>query len=195
MEQQILSKCLQQLWQERQGLEDAERKRQRSVELLNDFNTSAHCFLKLIERLLARQSEELDSRMVLQQAVNCLSLEEQASSMFWNDQLAFYGNWLTVFEKELYADQDRCLLKLSVKELLVLLRLGKDLKLLGDSQLKQLFQFVSLHIRTERQEVLSYESLRKKYSQIDLETLRQVKKLLDRLSGQMNHYFALLSNK
>jgi hypothetical protein len=195
MEEPILSKYFYQLRQKRHTLTEAKAAHKPSFELLEEFNASARIFLELIERLFKEQAKELDNRIGFQQAVSNMGLDEAAFLMFWRDQMSFYSSWLEDFDRQWYEDQERCLLKLSVKEMLMLLRLSKDLKLLGDSQLKQLFQFISLHFRTDKQEVLSYESLRKKYSQIDLETLRQVKNLLDKLSSRTNHYFALLSNK
>ena len=163
--------------------------------VLESYNESLHAFLENLERLLQHLRDDLAARQALQRTMNKTVMAEGAAQMFWQDQLHFYSQWLKTIDRQFYDDQDRCALRVTVKELLWLLRLLNDEQLIASHQLKQLFQFISLHMRTEKQELLSYESLRKKYSQLDVEVLRNVKTLLNTLLKRTNHYFALLSNK
>ncbi|WP_028298208.1 hypothetical protein [Olivibacter sitiensis] len=195
MKRQTINQCLHQLWQIWQKAESSGTTPASCAQLLDSLNTDAYRLLERLDALRQQQLHELQGRARLQRAMDGLPLDEEVFALFCKDQVSFYGRWLARFDSEFSAQGAHCALQLSAREILLVLRLAKDLQLLGDRPLKPLLQFVSLHLRTHRQEPLSYESLRKKYSQLDAETLRQVKQLLIKMNQRINHYFVLLSNK
>ncbi len=136
---------------------------------------------KLLEEVRhwsAVMEHELQGRWDLQQLVRKTDLNGDALKLFWNDQLVFYENWLSKWIEQMDVDSRRCVVNMSMRKVLMLLRLARDVDIVPNAPLKYAFVFITKHLRTVHQEQISYESIRKKYSQLDEATISEVEILL-----------------
>jgi len=85
-------------------------------------------------------------------------------------------------------ESQRCVVNISVRKMLMLLRLARDVELLPDDPLKHAFVFITKHFRTAQQEQISYESIRKKYSQMDSVAIAEVEGLLRECLKKLAEY-------
>ncbi|TDQ79241.1 hypothetical protein [Sphingobacterium yanglingense] len=109
---------------------------------------------------------------------------------FLKDQFVFLKDWFVDFEKVVFPFADRCQLNLSVREVLYLIRLLRDAGLLEKEELKYTYRFLGNNFRTAQQKLLSVESLRKKYSQLDKRVMHNTTALLARLA-ELNKAYLL----
>lgn len=166
--------------------------------------TNIPAMQNLMERLLlflsgfvvyVREQEKLlDERLLLQQKINLSMLDEKLQEHFYRDQLSFLKNWIYSFEKSIYQSNGSCQLNISSRDVLYLIRLLRDAEVLERSDLKNTFHFVSGHFHTPQQDKLSAESLRKKYSQLDIKMISNTELLLKRLLDINVAYRKALSN-
>lgn len=108
--------------------------------------------------------------------------------LFWDDQLRFYDTWMNKWVEQTDPDGPRAVVSLTIKQLLILLRLARDVGVLQDAPLKHAFVFIVAHFRTTQQEQISHESIRKKYSQLDESTITEVEVLLQACLGNLAAY-------
>lgn len=149
----------------------------------------------LINRVMSQSTllnEELRRRNEWNVAVDLTIMKAEAKRSFLNDQMRFYKEWMLKFELGFLQTNDRCSIGLTVKQLVLVLRLAKDIELIKSKQLKPYFLFLQAHFRTEMQDILSYESLRKKYSQLDKATMKKVKSKLEQMLQKLKEYMAKL---
>lgn len=136
----------------------------------------------------SQMNEEMVQRRKFQKVIDQVQLQPEAYNVFYTDQLRFYRVWLNRFAKGMTTAKEKCTIGLTVRQILLLLRLAKDTGILNETQLKPYFYFVQANFKTEVQQVLSYESLRKKYSQLDLQTIAKVKQLLEEMLRTLKQY-------
>lgn len=148
-----------------------------------------------IEKLLgevrhwsAVMEQELQGRWDLQQLVRKSDWSGDALQLFWNDQLQFYESRLNQWMLQMEPESQRCVVNISVRKMLMLLRLARDVELLPDDPLKHAFVFITKHFRTAQQEQISYESIRKKYSQMDSVAIAEVEGLLRECLKKLAEY-------
>lgn len=145
-------------------------------------------FCTLLREFVNYQSDLLLVRSELQSLLAISPLSEEAKQIWMADQLAFYKVWIANVATQFSGLKDACTLKIASKELLLLLRVLRDLELIEQVSLKQMLGFICTSFRTVNQEHLSYESLRKKYSDIDQSSILKVRKLLMNMSDKLSAY-------
>lgn len=146
---------------------------------------------KLLEEVRhwsAVMEQELQGRWDLQQLVRKSDWSGDALQLFWNDQLQFYESRLNQWMVQMEPESQRCVVNISVRKMLMLLRLARDIELLPDDPLKHAFVFITKHFRTAQQEQISYESIRKKYSQMDSVAIAEVEGLLRECLNKLAEY-------
>jgi len=143
----------------------------------------------LLKEFVDHQSDMLLARSELQSLLATSALSEEARQIWMADQLAFYKVWIANVGFQLAGLKETCTLKIPSKELLLLLRLLKDMELVEQGSLKQMLTFICSSFRTVNQERLSYESLRKKYSDMDRVSILKVRKLLTDMSERLSAYY------
>ncbi len=161
--------------------------KERSV-LLLAFNTQIMEFMKALRRFCSDIQEQIDARIELQEAIAHSDINEAAYEGFYHDQITFYRQWLSGFSELMPTGKTKCTIGLTAQQILLLLRLARDTGILAEQQLKPYFYFLQTSFRTNAQDNLSYESLRKKYSQLDRYTIINVRKLLEEMLVQLKHY-------
>ncbi|PPK99500.1 hypothetical protein [Parapedobacter indicus] len=142
---------------------------------------------EMLEAVVARQ-QEFENRLAIRRQLQEVfgsgnEMPAGARRMYVEDQLAFYrqliGEMLAFFTG---SEHGRCVsFSLTVEELLFFIRLLLEEKVMDAGALKPIFLFLSRHARTAGSGTLSYESLRKKYSGVQLGAKRRVGELLLRL--------------
>ncbi|WP_286863385.1 MULTISPECIES: hypothetical protein [Sphingobacterium] len=142
----------------------------------------------LLKEFAGYQSDLLLGRSELQSLLATSALSEEARQIWMADQLAFYKVWIANVGFQLAGLKETCTLKIASRELLLLMRLLKDMELVEQGSLKQMLTFVCTSFRTVNQEHLSYESLRKKYSDLDRSSILKVRKLLTNMSERLSTY-------
>jgi len=145
-------------------------------------------FCTLLKEFESYQSDLLLARSELQSLLVTLPLGDDAMQFWMADQLTFYKGWIANVALQLSGLKDPCTLKIASKELLLLLRLLRDMDLVDQGSLKQMLNFVCASFRTVNQEHLSYESLRKKYSDMDRSSILKVRKLLMNMIDKLSTY-------
>lgn len=138
-----------------------------------------------------RFAERLSTRIQLQAAIGFgEGAPSSARKMHAADQQAFYNQLLgEMLQFITGSDQGRCVsFELSVEELLFFIRLLLEEKIMDVGALKFIFLFLSRHARTPGSEMLSYESLRKKYSGVQLGAKRRVGELLANLMRRVERH-------
>lgn len=146
---------------------------------------------KLLEELRkwsTAMEHDLQGRWHLQQLVRKTDWSTDALQLFWNDQLGFYASWIDKWLEQTEPVNQRCVVNISMRKMLMLLRLARDVEVLPDDPLKHAFVFITKYFRTAQQEYLSYESIRKKYSQMDEATITEVEVLLQACLGNLAAY-------
>lgn len=138
-------------------------------------------FMSAFVAYLKEQEELLDERLLLQHHFDLTVLDKKLQEHFYRDQLSFLKHWVAVFEKSIYQSAGSCQLNISSRDVLYLIRLLRDAEVLERSDLKYTFHFLSGHFHTPQQDKLSAESLRKKYSQLDIKMISNTELLLKRL--------------
>src|SRR5690606_3454924 len=96
--------------------------------------------------------------------------------------------WMNKWVEQIDPDGPRAVVSLTIKQLLILLRLAREVGVLQDAPLKHAFVFIAAHFRTTQQEHISYESIRKKYSQLDEATIIEVQILLQACLDKIAEY-------
>ena len=148
----------------------------------------------VLAAVVARQQEfenRLTLRKQLQEVFGAESdMSAGARRMYVEDQLAFYrqliGEMLTFFTG---SEHGRCVsFSLTVEELLFFIRLLLEEKVMDAGALKPIFLFLSRHARTVGSGTLSYESLRKKYSGVQIGAKRRVGELLSSLAQRVEQH-------
>ncbi|GGH11970.1 hypothetical protein FAZ19_00025 [Sphingobacterium alkalisoli] len=195
MENKDLQVHYQILWEKYLLLGEEALTREEQVARLTAFNSEINSFSSLVHQFMEEMTDQIVSRMGLQNAISDATINDSAFASFYSDQINFYRTWLNNFEQIIDKSANKCTIGLTVRQLLLLLRLAKDMELLPEPQLKPYLRFLQLNVRTPVQEALSYESLRKKYSEFELTTIRQIRQLLERMLRRLNHYQATHTNK
>lgn len=146
---------------------------------------------KLLEELRqwsAAMEHDLQGRRHLQQLVRKTDWSTDALQLFWNDQLGFYTSWIDNWLEQTEPVNRRCVVNISMRKMLILLRLARDVEVLPYDPLKHAFVFITKHFRTAQQEHISYESIRKKYSQMDSVAIAEVEDLLRNCLDKLTEY-------
>lgn len=157
---------------------------------LKKFNTQLSDFVKQVIQFIQDMQEQIQNRKKLQEIIEGAQVQPQTYEGFYKDQISFYRNCLNQFGQIKIQTRDKCTMALTAKQVLLLLRLARDTNILTEKQLKPYFYFLQTNFKTESQETLSYESLRKKYSQLDKSTITQVKNMLEAMLRILKHYQA-----
>lgn len=142
----------------------------------------------LFKEFMGCQSDLLMARVELQTQLSAVHMSDEAKQIWMVDQLAFYKVWVTDLQAQLTGRKDICTLKISSKELLLIARLLRDMDLFEQCSLKQMLGFICASFCTVNQQRLSYESMRKKYSDVDQGSILKVKKLLLDMSNRLSDY-------
>ncbi|WP_164112351.1 MULTISPECIES: hypothetical protein [Sphingobacterium] len=137
---------------------------------------------------IAVQLQLVEERLLMQQHYEETALDATLKNHFDADQRGFVQQWLHSFEQVVYPSDGECLVKLSSREMLYLVRLIRDAGLLELTELKHTFRFLSRHFYTKQQRRLSAESLRKKYSQLDRPLMVRMEQHLRHLLD-INRYY------
>lgn len=179
MDSNLLQQQFQEVWAEFLRLQQAkEEDKQKSMAAFGD--KVAELSGQLLN-FAKQMNDEILLRRDFQKAIAQTQLLPEAYNVFYTDQLSFYRAWLNRFAKGMTTGKEKCAIGLTARQILLLLRLAKDMGILSEKQLKPYFYFVQANFKTEIQQVLSYESLRKKYSQLDQHTLNKVKQMLEEM--------------
>jgi len=152
------------------------------------FNKQIMEFVTALGHFCSDMQEQVDARIELQQTIEHSDINHTAYEGFYLDQIAFYRRWLSGFAELMPTGRAKCSIGLTARQMLLLLRLARDTGILAEQQLKPYFYFLQASFRTNAQDNLSYESLRKKYSQLDRYTIINVRKLLEEMLVQLKHY-------
>ncbi len=161
------------------------------LHILDEINAEIQEVLDNIRTTHQRYHEKTVARQAMQQWLKpSEGVPDEAIRMYLSDQIDFY--------QELVADmmafftgseRRRCVaFALSVEELLFMIRLLLEEKLMETNALKPIFLFLSRYASTTGSATLSYESLRKKYSGINPTAKRNVKRLLANMMGRVERY-------
>ncbi|MDR2273518.1 MAG: hypothetical protein LBF27_21595 [Sphingobacterium sp.] len=142
----------------------------------------------LLHEFADSQSALLRARTELRSKLVTVSLSEEAKRIWMADQIAFYSVWIKKTQIQLERRREVCTLNIPARELLLLLRLFRDMDLLEQVSLKSMFGFICDSFRTVNQGQLSYESLRKKYSDFDPISIRKIRKLLAGMNEKLDAY-------
>lgn len=151
------------------------------IHLLDQWNEVAGSLIDMLLTELARFKQQLDDRMEMQRACLSVAWNESTFAIYRQEQVAFCQRWLRQYRQLWMPEHQRCTVHLTTAQIVLLVRLARETEILPDVALKQSFSFVSAYMATQKQERLSYESLRKKYSEIDLKNLMAVRAILERL--------------
>ncbi|MEN5435272.1 hypothetical protein ABE545_16680 [Sphingobacterium faecium] len=159
-----------------------------SLHNITAFSNKCIDFIKLTNEFIDCRHLVLEARHELEQQLNVSLLTDMAKRIWLDDQLDFYTEWIQAVESQLSVSREPCVLYISAKELLLILRVMRDMELIDQVPLKNMFMFICDHFRTSNQEQLSFESLRKKYSDLDRTTILRVRKLLATMTDRLNTY-------
>lgn len=188
MENGTLQKSYQDLWSTFLHLHGHDIPQQEQKARLAHFNKEILEFSVQFEQFLQQLFQEITIRADMQEAIDISLLKSEAYEAFFKDQLQFYRQWLNQFDQLLTHASGKCTMGLTSRQVLLFLRLARDMELLSEKQLKPYFYFLSANFRTTYQESLSYESIRKKYSQLDERTLKDVEHLLEKMLIKLSAY-------
>lgn len=155
---------------------------------LEVFSRRTELFLEGFSQWNVAMEVDLQARRHLQQLVQKTDWDSEALQLFWNDQLRFYDTWMNKWVEQTAPESERCLVQVPLRKILLLLRLARDVDVLPDAPLKHAFVFIKKHLRTGHQENISYESIRKKYSQLDAVAIAEVEDLLHQSLDKLGEY-------
>ena len=145
---------------------------------LEVFHRRMEPFLDELRQWNVAMEQDLQGRRRLQELVQEKDWDKDTLQLFWDDQLRFYDTWMNKWVEQMDVDSRRCVVNMSMRKVLMLLRLARDVDIVPNAPLKYAFVFITKHLRTVHQEQISYESIRKKYSQLDEATISEVEILL-----------------
>ncbi len=180
---------LQSIWSRFVELQNEGATKDRNTNLLA-FNSQILEFMAALRKFSSDMQEQIDARIELQGAIKISGINHSAYESFYHDQIAFYRQWLSGFGEVMRTDKGKCAIGLTARQILFLLRLARDLGILAEQQLKPYFYFLQTNFKTNAQDNLSYESLRKKYSQLDQYTIVNVRRVLEEMLIQLKRYQA-----
>jgi len=181
----MLVNKLEQLALQLDSVADNPERRITVLQQVPTINSTVDDVLRTVEARHAQFSDRLLARQQLQAAIGAdIDMPAAAKEMLATDQLAFYaellGDMLYFFTG---SERGRCVaFNLTVEELLFFVRLLLEEKVMDVETLKAVFLFLSRHARTSGSETLSYESLRKKYSNVGQNAKERVAALVERLA-------------
>lgn len=155
---------------------------------LEVFHRRMELFLEELRQWNVTMEQDLQGRRRLQELVQETDWDTDTLQLFWDDQLRFYDTWMNKWVEQIDPDGPRAVVSLTIKQLLILLRLAREVGVLQDAPLKHAFVFIAAHFRTTQQEHISYESIRKKYSQLDEATISEVEILLQACLDKIAEY-------
>lgn len=155
---------------------------------LEVFHRRMELFLEELRQWNVTMEQDLQGRRRLQELVQETDWDTDTLQLFWDDQLRFYDTWMNKWVEQIDPDGPRAVVSLTIKQLLILLRLAREVGVLQDAPLKHAFVFIAAHFRTTQQEHISYESIRKKYSQLDEATIIEVQILLQACLDKIAEY-------
>lgn len=155
---------------------------------LGVFHRRMEPFLDELRQWNVAMEQDLQGRRRLQELVQETDWDKDTLQLFWDDQLRFYDTWMNKWVEQIDPDGPRAVVSLTIKQLLILLRLARDVGVLHDAPLKHAFVFIAAHFRTTQQEQISYESIRKKYSQMDSVAIAEVEDLLRNCLDKLTEY-------
>lgn len=155
---------------------------------LEAFHRKMEPFLEGLRQWNVAMEQDLQGRRHLQQLVQETDWDTDALQLFWDDQLRFYDTWINKWVEQMEPEGPRAIVSMTIKQLLVLLRIARDVGVLQDAPLKHAFVFITAHFRTPQQEQISYESIRKKYSQLDTVAIVEVEDLLYKSLDKLAEY-------
>ncbi len=155
-----------------------------------DYRAQLEAFLRDISTFLDGQHKQLVSRGMLQNSLGEHFIAKESLQLFCIDQINFYKEWMLSMTLYIENPNYRCHLDISSREMLVMVRLLREVGLLPDSTIKSNIYFLKTFFATNKRKHFSYESLRKKYSELDKIILKRVRKNLVSLMERIDFYLA-----
>ncbi|NQD71614.1 hypothetical protein HP439_12865 [Sphingobacterium shayense] len=108
--------------------------------------------------------------------------EKDVHDQFLKDQILHFKQTIADFQRLYFPRENPCLLHITSREILLFLRLVREAGILNaEDDLGQAVNFIHFHFRTNNQDHLSYESLRKKYSVLDKKQIKNMDRMLKAL--------------
>lgn len=156
--------------------------------ILDKLNEHQLLLLNFIEDAMDRRRSELKSRVEVQQAMRKVDLDTKALQLFYKDQRRSYEGFLSEIRKEIDVRMSPCVTQLSAKQMLLMLRLFRELEIIPQAPLIEHVTHISRHFSTPNQKSLSAESLRKKYSKVDARIVGEVKEILQNMIAKLDEY-------
>ncbi|MFD2966223.1 hypothetical protein [Sphingobacterium bambusae] len=153
-----------------------------------DYRTQLEGFLLDISTFLDGKHKQLVSRGMLQNSLGDHFIAQESLQLFCIDQINFYKEWMLSMSLYIENPNYRCHLDISSREMLLIVRLLREVGLLQDSTIKSNIYFLKTFFATNKREYFSYESLRKKYSELDKRTLKKVRQNLVSLVELIDFY-------
>lgn len=188
MDKQTLQNQFRDIWASFSQMMDNGASFHDNAELLRSMNSDIAMFLSKFSAFLDHLAQQIEARRSLQEVMDKAGTPQQAYRIFYEDQIYFYQNWLSSLNFLMTDTQQKCTLGLTSRQILLFLRLAREMELLDQTQLKPYFYFLQNSFKTEFQEKLSYESLRKKYSQLDARTVKNTRNLLENMLRKLDGY-------
>lgn len=162
-----------------------------SLQILEDINSELQALLDDICQAHSQYADSIHTRRAMQHwLAPAQDAPPAAIAMYLGDQFDFYRG---IIEEMMAAftgsERARCVsFALSVDELLFVIRLLLEERLMETKALKPVFLFLSRYARTAGSASLSYESLRKKYSRSSPAARQHVGRILAQLVTKAQQY-------
>lgn len=126
--------------------------------------------------------EIAQNRYLLQKHSIDVITEKDVHDQFLVDQISHFKQTIADFQQLYFPQEDPCLLHISSREILLFLRLAREASIINaEDDIAQSVNFIHYHFRTNAQNRLSYESLRKKYSVLDKNQIKSMDRMLKEL--------------
>src|SRR5690606_18647348 len=139
-------------------------------------------FFNDIEQYIQLQRTIVSNRYALQKQNQMVNAGQDAYRQYLLDQIAHLKQTTSDFQRTFFAQNESCLLDLTGRDILLFLRLMRDAGIVNVKQdLATAFTFIELHFKTNNQAHFSFESLRKKYSEKDVNQLQKMEIRLSKL--------------
>src|SRR5690606_38234751 len=119
---------------------------------LEVFHRRMEPFLDELRQWNVAMEQDLQGRRRLQELVQEKDWDKDTLQLFWDDQLRFYDTWMKKWVEQIDPDGPRAVVSLTIKQLLILLRLAREVDIVPNAPLKYAFVFITRHLRTVHQE-------------------------------------------
>ena len=148
--------------------------------VLQKGNASLEKQLSEVSHQLEEWKRQLDARRELQRLLgDTLPSDDYIRSMWWQEQSHFYEQLIGQIESYFKEENTGYItISLTALELLFIVRLSIDEGIMKADSLQTVFRSLSTTIGTEKQGLLSAESLKKRYSMWHEGSRKRIKQLL-----------------